>query len=308
MTSLPYEAPRQARPQAAGGGRVARLWQAARTQIWYKALDAVVTVPARPRGTLGEALRRVVDPRRSNYDRVAALVSAADHLRPGAAARLGRKLMQPDALPLAVGSGELLAYGSGGTVYLLAVGRERWVLKTYRRSLGLRGKALDAIAREFQQKLTTVLAWYGPDAGLVMPVHFLLLHSPLRRVAALASLQRYLPPPHRDLFADFSDDELLGLGQRHPDFMRQLHHFVHTTLRVYAEEARFLDVVGAGNVLVVPDRDTYRLVILDYGIFDLNALSGSAPKTLARIQERVERLRGLQAALLAVEQPEGIDH
>ncbi len=304
MTSLPYDARRQGGPLAPVVARGSRLLQAARTQLWYKALDAVVTAPVRPRASLGASLRLLVDPRLAHYDRVGALVGAADHLLPGTSQRLARLLLRPDALPLNAGRAELLAYGSGGTVFLLAQGDEPWVLKIYRRSLGLQGWRLAAIAREFQEKAATVSRWYdeGPDQ-LVAPVHFLLAHSPLRRAPALASLQRYLPGPHRDLLTGFSDDELRRLGQDDPAFRRQLRHFVQTTLRIYAEEGRCLDFVGRGNVAVIPAGGRQRIVILDYGIFTRELLARS-PKTLAQVEQRLERLRALET-LFAAGWPEG---
>lgn len=297
MTSVLYEARRWSSflsPAAAAGSR---LLQAARTQLWYKALDAIVTAPARPRTSLGAALRLLLDPRQAHYDRVGALASAADHLLPRASRRLARALLQPEALPFPEGQVELLAYGSGGTAFLLTQGERRWVLKIYRRSLGLNGPGLAAMAREFQQKVATVSRWYDGDAvQLVAPVDFLLVHSPLRRVPALASLQRYLPLPHRDLLAGFSGGELLALAQQEPNFRRQLVHFVHTTLRVYQEQGRCLDFVGAGNVLVVEDKGQHRIVILDYGIFDRDVLA-RRPRRAGRVEERLQQLRALQTAL-----------
>jgi hypothetical protein len=301
MTSVPIAARRRpGGPLAPVAARGRRVWQSARTQVWYKTLDAVVTAPARPRGTLRAALRLLLDPQQANYDRVGALVHAADHLLPGIAQRLSRTLLQPDALPLATDSAALLAYGSGGTLFLLAQGEARWVLKIYRRSLGLPGPQLQALGREFKQKVAAVSAWYDEKhRPLVAPVSFVLVHGPLRRVPALASLQPYLSPPHRDLVADFTDDELVHLGQQEPDFRRQLRHFVYTTLRVYEEQGRCLDFVGAGNVVVVQAGGEHRIVVLDYGIFDRETLVRRAPKTLALVEDRMRRLRGLQAALAA---------
>lgn len=305
MTSLPYDARRQGGPLAPVVARGKRLLQAARTQLWYKALDAVVTAPVRPHTSFGAALRLLVDPRQAHYDRVGALVGAAEHLLPGTSKRLARVLLRPEALPLSAGRAELLAYGSGGTVFLLALGDERWVLKIYRRSLGLHGARLAAIAGEFQEKVATVSGWYdqGTDR-LVLPVNFLLVHSPLRRAPALASLQRYLPGPHRDLLTGISDDELRQMGQRDPAFWRQLRHFVDTTLRVYAEEGRCLDFVGTGNVVVVPAEGQQRIVILDYGVFDQDLLA-RAPKTLARLEERMGRLHALEALVSEAGRPGG---
>jgi len=305
MTSLPYDARRQGSVLSSVAARGSRLLQAARTQLWYKALDAVVTAPVRPRASFGASLRLLLDPRQAHYDRVGALVGAAERLLPGTSRRLARALLRPEALPLNAGRAELLAYGSGGTVFLLALGDERWVLKIYRRSLGMQGKRLTAIAREFQEKAATVARWYdeGPDP-LVAPVHFLIAHSPLRRAPALASLQRYLPGPHRDLFTGISDDELRQLGRRDPEFWRQLRHFVQVSLRVYANEGRCLDFVGTGNVIVVPAGDRQRIVILDYGIFDRDLLA-RAPKTSARLEERLVRLHALEALLSEAGRPEG---
>ena len=102
MTSLPYDARRQGSVLSSVAARGSRLLQAARTQLWYKALDAVVTAPVRPRASFGASLRLLLDPRQAHYDRVGALVGAAERLLPGTSRRLARALLRP-ALPLNAG-------------------------------------------------------------------------------------------------------------------------------------------------------------------------------------------------------------
>jgi hypothetical protein len=283
------------------GQQAARLLAELRTQVWYKALDAVVTAPARPASTLAATLRSVFSFGEANYDRVGALVTVVDHLLPGAARRLGGLLLQPNALSLRFDRCELLAYGSGGTVFLLTRGREQRTLKIYRRSLGLPVVRIALLAAEFRQKCALVSAWYNDgEVQLVVPSQFLVLHSPLRRAPALASVQRYIPWPHRDLFADFSAEEILGLAAEDAAFAHQLAHFVAITLRLYEEEERCLDFVGDENVLVVPAAGGHQLLIHDYGVFDLATLAHDAPATLAQVEERMAWLRALQPLLASV--------
>lgn len=287
-----------ATPTDLAGQRTASLLAALRSHFWYKALDAVVTAPTRPASSLSAELQAALKPRQANYNRIGALVAALDHLLPGAAERAGRLLLQPDALALRYERCELLAYGSGGTLFLLSNGGEQTVLKIYRRSLGQRGPELAALAAEFRRKYEVILAWYRNDSfNLVLPSSFAILHSPLRRVPALASLQRYIAPPHRDLFTDFGQDDLAMLAAVDAHFGRQLSHFVAATLRVYDEEARCLDFVGAGNVLVVPGPAGNGLLIHDYGLFDLSSLARQAPATVARVEARIDWLRALQPQL-----------
>lgn len=276
----------------------ARFLAALRSQIWYKALDAIVTAPTRPASSLGADLQAALRPRQANYDRVGALVAAVDHLLPGAAERAGRLLLRPEALGLRYDRCELLAYGSGGTVFLLTSATGQTVLKIYRRSLGLREPELTALAAEFRGKYDTVSAWYNSDRfRLVLPSSFAILHSPLRRVPALASLQRYIAPPHRDLFTAFGRGDLALLASVDEQFGQQLTHFVASTLRVYEEAARCLDFVGAENVIVVPGEAGNQLLIHDYGVFDLRDLAQRSPATVARVEERIGWLYALQPLL-----------
>jgi hypothetical protein len=285
------------------GSRAARVLTKLRSQIWYKALDAVVTAPTRPKDSLGKALRAVLDLQQANYDRVGALMTALDHLLPGVARRFSQALLQPEALALRYERCEPLAFGSGGTVYLLTNGPEQTALKIYRRSLGAPVSQLSELIAEFCTKYDTVLSWYTTrTVHLVVPSCFVILHNPLRRVPALASIQRYIAPPHHDLFTAFGHDDLALLASVDQQFAQQLEHFIGTTVRVYEEEARCLDCVGAENVLVVPTDGKIRLLIHDYGVFDLSTLAQLSPATLIQLEERIAWLRALQTRLAAVGQ------
>lgn len=268
------------------GGRLAAL----RTQVLYKALDAVLTTPLRPPAPLGEALRAGT----AHYARVGALVGLLDRLRPGLAQALSRALMRTGQLPLAHQQVELLGYGSGATAYLVEHEAGRAVLKVYRRSLGQPPIGLARIAQEFQTKYKTVAGWYNGRHDLVPPAVVLILAGPLAGLSAVALLQPYVAGPRRDLFLDFSDDELCALFGREPTLRDEFLAFAGRTLRVYRQEGRCVDFVGRENVVVVGD-DRPRLRVLDNGIFNLAALAESAPGTAALVTQRLSRLQQLQS-------------
>jgi hypothetical protein len=281
-----------------GGSTAARVLAALRSQIWYKALDAVITAPTRPKDGLGNALRTVLGLRQANYDRVGALMIALDYLLPGIARRFSQALLQTEDLALRFERCEPLAFGSGGSVYLLTNGTEQLTLKIYRRSLGLPVSQLGELIADFCTKYNTVLNWYTtPTIDIVEPSCYVILHSPLRGVRALASVQCYIAPPYRDLFTDFAHDDLALLASVDSHFGQQLAHFVASTLRIYEEEDRCLDFVGAENVIVVSGEHGNQLLIHDYGILDRESLVGRAAGTVALVDERIEWLRALQPLL-----------
>ena len=142
----------------------------------YKSLDAAMTASLRPRRKIGAHLRSIVSPRSSNYDRVASLVNMFDTVAPGFARGTKSALCGELQLPFPVQRAELLAFGSGSTVFRLDTDDGRKVVKFYRRSLGAGPARLLAFddsamsrehaAVEFTHATPVV---HDPDLMLVLP-------------------------------------------------------------------------------------------------------------------------------------------
>ncbi len=258
----------------------------------YKALDALMTAPLRPRLAFSGNLRRLLQPRLSQYERLSTLANLLDGLAPGLARRLSAALYRPHLLPFAARGLRLFSYGSGSTVFLLEGGERRLILKVYRRSLGKNGAQLGALARHFRLKYESVAGWYRGPHALVPDTAYLILQGPLLGRPAVAALQAYIPGEKKDFFRDFTDDELLALLEGEA-FRARFLFFARRTLEVYRESGRCFDFVGRDNLMVVQGEQGPRLAVIDFGIFEREALRRTSPETLAQVEACLGRLEHL---------------
>lgn len=270
----------------------------------YKALDAVLTAPLRPRRRWTQWVGTIVSPRSMAYDRVGAIVGLADHILPGTGRRAAALLTRTDRLPLAASRVELLGYGSGATVFLLATARGPLVLKAYRRSIGRRRSGLVALAREFRGKFATVSSWYR-GREVVVPSRYAVLHGPLLGRPAVACLQPAIEGETRELLGELPDGELQRLMRESPGFREDLEFFAARTLEVWEREGRCADVLGEGNLLIVGKGESAGVRLLDCGIFDLGAARARSPAVLDRLTVSIERLRSLGRSAAAAARPRG---
>jgi hypothetical protein len=262
-----------------------------RSGVVLKALDAIVTAPLRARTSLLSNWKGLLHPRSANYDRVASFVGFLEEVVPGISERLSQRLMASARLPFVASHIEVLGFGSGATVLLLRSPSGQKVLKIYRRSLGRSSEGLMALAQEFRQKHTTISGWYGAPSYVVLPTHFLILHGPLLSQPAVAALQPYVEGEHRDLFTDFETDELFALLRNDPELAQQVLSFARQTIRLYSELRLAPDLLGHRNLAVVTQGNRRKLLLMDYGIFELGKLAQRSPATAARIEDRIACLR-----------------
>ncbi len=267
--------------------------EALRTRLWYKALDAVMTASVRPRRQRGEYLRNILSPRSSNYGRVASLVGLIDTLVPGTGRRASGYLLRPDFMPFSGAGIELMDSGSGSTVFLLQTGGDRSVLKAYRRTLGRGRDSLLELAAIYRKKYQTVSSWYAGKYEIVVPADFLLLQGPMLGLPVVACLQPYIEGETRDVFADFDDDDLVRFMRANHGFKEQFTFFARRTLDVYAKQKSCVDLLGTNNLMVTREGEFWALKLIDYGIFDLEALQDEAPGVFSRLSNLISRLQSL---------------
>ncbi len=260
----------------------------------YKALDALLTAPLQPPRSTGEALRLALSPGQAKYERLAAAVQAVSGLWPGGTARLSRALLRTAGLPMRHEGLTLLGYGSGATVFAFTSGRQRWVLKVYRRSLGQRPAKIAAVAAELRQKYQTLRAWY---AGLLPHSLMLILNSPLRGATAAAMLQPFLAGRIQDPFNDISEERLRQLLAVDEQLRTQFRFFAQRTMQAYFEQGYCFDMLGHQNVVLEEDENGRRLWIIDNGIFDVAYLEQRSPPVARRLAERISYLRALEEKL-----------
>ena len=263
-------------------------------QRWlYRGLDAALTASTRPRSRIGTSLRRLLGPG-SNFERTAALVELVDRVVPGTAKFVTRSLHRSDRLPFGPGLGaELLAFGSGATVYRLfraegpSPGR---VLKVYRRSLGLSSAGQRAIAQEFAIRTRQLEDWYHELPELIPACSFFVLHGPLLGKAAAACIQIALPAVEIDLLADHDDEALTRRFQQEPLLRHDFVIFALRSLELWREHGACPDLLGHCNLTVRSTPQGERLCLLEPGILWKERLR-ERPDSLAAMDRALNRLR-----------------
>lgn len=263
-----------------------------RSKWLYTGLDALLTAPLTPAETARERIRLILRPRSSNYRRVSALSNLLDYVAPGRVSRrLASALIDLRHFPLAVARVEVLAHGSGSTVFLIDTGSRRMVLKVLRRSLARPARQAVQVARDFQRKHLRLRAVFNGADEVVVPSLFLVLHGPLLGAAAAAVLQPYVEGRKQDIFLDYSVDEAIALLRRTPQLGSQWVGFAQRFLRSMEETGICFDLVGRENLMLVEYEGKLSLKIADNGVFDVGALSVQSPARHAQLQAHIDRLR-----------------
>jgi hypothetical protein len=251
---------------------------------------AVLLSPLQPRQPILTQLRSALSRSESTYERTFSTVNLVDRLLPGVAERLSRWMYRNNRFPWAPVDIELIAFGSGAAVFKLTWPQGVNVLRIYRRSLGRPPAGLLETAAYYKKNYETVLSWYG---AVVLPMEFLVLPGlPLIGPVA-ASLQPYIHGERKDLFDDFSDDELLQMFEADDRLREQFIHFAGQTIRQWDAGDMCYDFLGRENILVARHEDQYQLHIADVGIFKFNGPAENGSSKLVQIEQRIARLSSL---------------
>ena len=275
------------------------LLETVRSRLVYRSLDAVVTAPLRPRRSVARYVGSMLSPRGSNYDRVGTLVNLVDAVLPGTARRAGKLICRPVEMPFPAQRVELLAYGSGATVFLVHSGSSRRVVKIYRRSLGVGPRRLAELVAWFRDKYDCIRSWYEEVVGLVWPSEFVLLPGPILGRPAVACVQQYIDQEPTDFFRCLAEGRLEASLEQSDELRRQVAGFAERTLHVCRTLRRCPDFLGRNNLSIVGRGHEQRLRLIDYGIFDLDA-AGRTPAVRGQLDRCLEQIRGLlRPALVA---------
>jgi hypothetical protein len=259
------------------------------SQLFY----AILLAPLQPKQSLLNQLRVALFQRASKHKRTVSTVNLIDSVIPGIANRISSWMYKKNRFPWSPVDIELIASGSGAAVFKLNWEKGDTVLRIYRKSLGKSLPGLLEMAEYYKRNYETVLSWYGAARDLVLPMEFLVLQGlPLIGPIA-ASLQPYVNGQKQDLFEDFSDGELLKLFAVNDHVREQFLLFAKQTLSQWAEGDICYDFVGRENLMLVKRGGTYRLHIVDVGIFKPHVLADHSSEKVAKIQQRMDRLTSL---------------
>jgi hypothetical protein len=259
-----------------------------------RGMDAAVTALLRPQQAAIHQLRTIVG-RGPNAARMAAALHLLDRSVPGTASGLSRALLDPSRLPVPANGADLIAFGSGATVFRLECQGFTLALKVYRRTLGMPLAQQREILAEYRRKHRMATRLYNAAGPIVPPAAFLLLHGPLLRRRAGAVLQPFLGGARRDFLGDLSEAEQLEILREDETLRAQFGLFAERTIAAFGEGGECLDLLGRDNLMLVTEGRKRRLAVADFGFFDLAALACDAPDKLRRMGEVVDRLAALHA-------------
>jgi hypothetical protein len=263
-----------------------------RSRYLYKAADALVTstyVAPSSRTTGGSP----------TYKRGVSISRATHLIAPGLMRRTADRILDENGSPFAVGPLELLGYGSGATVFQVQdASRHTWALKIFRKSLGRRPEELRRQLANRRATHETVTRWYS-DLDIVPPSYFLLLHGPVLSLPAVGCLQPMIPTDRIDLLYGLSEPELLKLVSADANLGATVRSFIVRTLRAAHKDRAAIDLVGRDNVVLVPDGVSYRLVLLDLGIYRFDVKATRNPDALARLHDQLHVLERLERRIAA---------
>jgi hypothetical protein len=250
--------------------------------------DALATARARPRkGVVGHG--RILLGRRTRlWDRPAAALNLVDAILPGAAAAWSKLALRGRRLPLRCAELELLAFGTGDTVFRLGPPDSDAVLKVERMSLGLPLSELTTLAARRQEAMRDVLRQYQRARGAFPSVRFLVIQSPLFGVPAVAALQPYVEGPFRDVLRDVPDAEIERVIARIPRVREDLAAFLECTIAAWERGGWVVDL-GRDNLVLAGDREGARLVYLDVEMKEAAGLRGTIRESM--YEDVIRRMR-----------------
>lgn len=259
---------RPAQPKGLGTGFARRTVERLRNKFLYRQLDAVLTSSLHAEKGRREHLRAVFSPISKCSDRIAAIMCLLDGVFPGTRKGAQRILLRPNSIPFPCDHIELLGAGSGSAVFLIEAAGERSVLKSYRRSIGSGRLSLLEMAAFYRNKFETVNSWYSGPHDIVAPAWFFIYRGLLLGRPVVGCLQRFVAGEMRDLLNDFSDQELVRMAEEDAAFRESLAFFAKRTLEIRSREGLCIDLLGTQNLIVVRERESWKLKLIDYGIFD----------------------------------------
>lgn len=220
-------------------------------------------------------------------------VNLVDKVIPGIASKLSHWMFRNNRFPWVPVDIDLIAFGSGAAVFKLGWRNGAKVLRIYRKSLGKSASGLLQMAEYYKKNYETVLTWYGGSLDLVPAMEFLVLPGlPLVGPVA-ASLQPYVQAEKQDIFEDYSDADFVKLMEANPIARDQFLFFAEQTLAQWEERKICYDFVGKKNIMLAKQDGSYRLKIVDVGIFKFDNPEHNLPEKVAQIEKRVRRLTHL---------------
>jgi hypothetical protein len=256
--------------------------------------DAIITAPVvEKRSTRGD-FRTVIARRSAKFDRVASLARLMASMSPALGDFIRRRIFRPARLPF-LDSIKPLAYGWGSSVFRLQLPQGAFVLKVFKRSLGVPLPQVFEVASYYENNYRSAVNVYGWTTGLVVPQKVVIVHGPVLGAPVAAMLQPMIEGKTKDLFQDFTNEELVRLCHKDPGFRDQFVEFAQRTLKTSSLDDWSLDFLGYKNVVVMEQGQVCWLRIIDTGRVNSKLLK--RPEMQAQLANGLKRLKSLLQAI-----------
>ena len=263
----------------------------------YKTIDAVITAPLSEQVSAGQNAKMLIQFDASNYKKIGAFTNLINCVVPGVARKASRYLMRSKKLPLAEGKLALLNYGSGSTVFRYKSAHGDHVVKISRVTLGKPLAILLKFSRQYKENSVKLAEWYNNKFSLVLPSHFLITQSSFVDTPCVACLQTFMHGEQEDLLRDFDDEQIVHMMRQDRRLGDQFMDFVRGTLHAIESEGLCLDMLGKNNLMLLTRENSMQLLIVDYGIFNLDTLAREMPERLKLVDNDIQRLKMLAQRL-----------
>ena len=257
----------------------------------YKTIDAVITAPLNEKVSARQNAKILILSGASNYKRIGAFINLINRVVPGIDRKASKYLMRSKKLPLAEGRLALLNYGSGSTVFRYQNAYGDHVVKISRVTMGKSLATLLKFSRQYKENSSKLAGWYNDKHLLVLPTHFLITQSSFLDTPCVASIQAYMYGKQEDLLRDFDDEQIVHMMKQDRQLGDQFMDFFRGTLHAIESEGLCLDMLGKNNLMLLTREDARQLLIVDYGIFNLDTLARDMPEKLKLVDKDIQRLK-----------------
>jgi hypothetical protein len=260
---------------------------------FYRAVDAAITAPLNAHVSNYQNVKLLIQPGASNHVKMGAFINIFNNFVPGTSRAVSNYLMRSDNLPLPRGQLTLLSYGTGSTVYRYENANEAYVVKTSRRTLGKPPSVLLKFSEQYRENFNKLDRWYNKRHCLVVPSLFLIIQSTLLNIPCVACIQGFVHGEQEDLLRDYDDAQIIEMMRHDERLGVQFKDFVWATVNSIRSEGLCFDMLGKNNLMLLTHEDGRQLVIVDYGIFNLDTLARHTPEKLKLVDKDIKRLKAL---------------
>lgn len=269
-------------------------------ELSLRAIDGIITAPIYSGDTSFPSLiKAIVLPGRAKTERLQAGLHIANKAIPGLVPNLAKMLSSRDKFPLVGKNFKLLSYG--GESLIFNVSDQEMVLKLRRlTTLSMNTEQLLAEVHRLRTEYDTIKSWYQSVPGdFIPPELIVLVHGYLFAQPTIAIIQPRINDQIKDVFEDYSQEDLLLALKRSNLLHQQFSIFVQTSLQLYDQQKTSIDLLGLNNLCILEKDDSpMQLLLLDpHVIYTPELLAQRTAETSVKLEERINYLRSVRNEL-----------